>query len=159
MSATIVHELGPKARELVERFLDLLERTVPRRRRLHFSRGVERPRTTKEPVMASEVHRGNELAYPIHATDPVTNRAAGLEGITWTPTVEPADAGVLFPPDASGEAVFQANETSGASTCALELRAEFDDGSPPQTFTDSVTIDPDGRVLSMGQAVERARSA
>jgi hypothetical protein len=125
---------------------------------LSLSPGRERPRTSEGAAMASEVHRGNELAYPIMSHDAINNRTTDLSGIDWTLTVEPPDGGELFPPDANGDAVFRANPDSDVRTCALELRAEFTDGSETQIFTDSVSVDPDGRVLSMGQGVERPRS-
>jgi hypothetical protein len=143
---------------LAERFVAALESLSPRRRFVRLSRGRERPRTSEGAPMASEVHRGNELVYDINAVDAITGASADLSGITWTATVEPAGAGELTEPDADGKFVFRPDEESDVGTCAIELRAEFADGSGTQILTDSVTIDPDGRVLSLGQGVEQARA-
>jgi hypothetical protein len=126
-------------------------------RTLSLAPGLERPRTPGG-TMASSVHRGNRLAYDINAVDAITGRRADLSGITWTATVEPSEAGELTQPDADGKFDFLPNEESEVSTCAVEMRAEFADESEAQILTDSVTIDPDGRVLGMGQGVEQPRA-
>jgi hypothetical protein len=143
----------------LERLVAAAERAVPRRRHLSLSRGLEQPRTTEGTAMATPVRRANELKWDISSTDAITGAGTDLSGITWTPTVEPPEAGELTVPDAEGLFYFRPAEGMEGTTCAVEIRGEFADGSEPQILTDSVTIEPDGRVLSMGQAVEQGRAA
>jgi hypothetical protein len=144
---------------VAERLVDVLERAVPRRRRLSLSRGLEQARTTEGTVMASAVHAANELFWDINAVDAITGASADLSGITWTPEVAPPEAGELTVPDADGKFFFRPAQGQEGVTFAVSLRAEFADGSEPQTLTASGVVEPDGRVLSMGEAVEQPRSA
>lgn len=135
------------------------DRSVPRRRRLTLSRGLEQPRTTEGAAMATPVHAANELVWDVSSVDAITGASADLSGITWTPEVAPPEAGELTVPDADGKAFFRPAQGQEGVTFAVSLRADFADGSEAQTLTDSGVIEPDGRVLSMGQAVEQQRSA
>jgi hypothetical protein len=156
---TIVHRLADADRALLERAVAALERAFPRRRYLSLSRGLEQARTTEGAIMAIAVHVANEVFWDINAADAITGVSADLSGITWTPEVAPAEAGELTTPDADGKVYFRPAQGQEGVTFAVSLRADFADGSEPQTLTASGVIEPDGRVLSLGDAVEQARSA
>jgi hypothetical protein len=163
---TLVHRLADADRALLARFAavaerlaDVIERAVPRRRYLSLSRGLEQARTTEGAIMATAVHTANELFWDINAVDAITGASAGLSGITWTPEVAPPEAGELTTPDADGKVFVRPAQDQDGVTFAVSLRADFADGSEPQTLTASGVIEPDGRVLSLGEAVEQQRSA
>jgi hypothetical protein len=155
----VVHRLADAERALLARAVAALEGAFPRRRYLSLSRGLEQARTTEGATMATAVHAANELFWDINSVDAITGASADLSGITWTPEVVPTEAGELTTPDADGKTYFRPAQGQEGVTFAVSLRADFADGSEPQTLTASGVIEPDGRVLSLGDAVEQTRSA